>query len=292
MELTLRQLFDIFLRENATLRPRTRHDYQCEIRRFQALLHWPISRLSCSYVERWAGANYLRRRSIRVAKAALNWCVRSGHIDYNPIAACRGPKVVTKTHVAGIHRVLDLPAKFPAGRDRTLIMLLIDAGLRISEALALTWDRVDLDRGIVIIDRSLTVGERLQPLKVGGTEREVALSEATLGMLRELHHDHRRGPVFRSEGGTFLNHNNWRRRVWSPVLRASGINLRIHDLRHACATLLIEEGLPIAAVQQRLGHKSYETTVKFYTRRSAKLSQESASAMQRLLQKSISPNSL
>ncbi len=291
MEQTLRQLFDVFLLENSALRPRTINDYRCEIKRFGAMLDWSLTKLTASYCERWAGANQLRRRSIRVAKSALTWCVRSGYIDVNPIAACHGPKIRTKTHVPGIHRVLELPSRFAAGRDRTLITLLIDTGLRINEALALTWDRVCLDRKYITVDRSLDHVGRLQPLKVVGTEREVSLSGTTLKLLELLRHEHRRGPVFRSETGGFVCLHNWRRRVWSLVLKDNDINMRIHDLRHACATLLVEEGLPLAAVQQRLGHTSYETTVKFYTRRSARLSQESASAMDRILNKSISPDS-
>ena len=53
-----------------------------------------------------------------------------------------------------------------------------------------------------------------------------------------------------------LRNGNFRRSVWRPSLRAAELpeNLRLHDLGHTCASLLIAEGANVKAIQSQLGH--------------------------------------
>jgi len=85
----------------------------------------------------------------------------------------------------------------------------------------------------------------------------------------ELHAQGDAGPealVFRSPNGDPLSHSNFRRRVWLPALRASGLSLelRIHDLRHTCVALLIARHAHPKEIQLHLGHASITTTLDRY----------------------------
>ena len=219
---------------------------------------------------------------MRVLKSVLNWAVRLGLLDSNPVQAVRGPKIRTRTYVPFAGSILGLPSHFHIYRDQVLVQLLIDSGLRVREALALDWDQVDLSTGTVQVNRSVDPRGKLQGLKVEGAERELVLSRSTVDLLVKLRNDLQDGPVFRNRWGTRLDLHNWYLRMWVPTLKKAGLKLRIHDLRHLSATLLIEAGLPAAAVQQRLGHQSIQTTIRFYTHRSTKLSQQAASCMDEL----------
>ena len=284
--MNISELAKLMLETRTDIRGTTRTAYRVDLQRLGKLLTQEADSLRAVQLERWAGSDQKLRRTVRSLKAVLNWAVRNGHLEVNPIASCRGPRVVTRTHQPGIHRSLELPALFDRPADRALVTLLLDTGLRVREAVALTWDRVLLAERVILVDRSVDQRGRYQDLKTRGAEREIQISATTAGLLAAIRpsidYD---VPVFRGVHGYRLNVNNWYHRVWQPTLRAAGIQLRVHDLRHACATLLLESGASLTAVQQRLGHAESATTAKFYTRRSRVLSRQSADAMDSILRR-------
>jgi integrase len=72
--------------------------------------------------------------------------------------------------------------------------------------------------------------------------------------------------VFADGNGNFLWHSNFRQRVWIPALQAAGLpeDLRIHDMRHTCAALLIAQGAHPKAIQVHFGHSSIQVTMDRY----------------------------
>src|SRR5439155_6829348 len=72
--------------------------------------------------------------------------------------------------------------------------------------------------------------------------------------------------VFTAGRRTPLRNSNFRRRVWYPALEAAGLpaDVRLHDCRHTCASLLIRQGASIKAVQQQLGHSTPMVTLNVY----------------------------
>ena len=72
--------------------------------------------------------------------------------------------------------------------------------------------------------------------------------------------------VFTSPLGRALRNSNFRRQVWYRAVFEAGLpsELRIHDLRHTCASLLISEGAHPKAVQAHLGHSSISVTMDRY----------------------------
>lgn len=72
--------------------------------------------------------------------------------------------------------------------------------------------------------------------------------------------------VFTSSTGRPLWNSNFRRRVWRPALRDAGLpdDLRIHELRHTAASLLIAQGAHPKAIQEHLGHSSITVTMDRY----------------------------
>jgi integrase len=72
--------------------------------------------------------------------------------------------------------------------------------------------------------------------------------------------------VFTAPSGGPLRLTNFRRRVWVPALRAARLpeRVRIHDLRHTCASLLIARGEYPKRIQEHLGHSSIQVTIDRY----------------------------
>ena len=156
-------------------------------------------------------------------------------------------------------------------RDRALLELLYASGLRISEAVGLDRDYIDLEGGLVRV-----VGK-------GDRERQVPVGEVAVVWLRRYVADarpqflaHSRGlggrgdaghggPLFLSVRGERLD----RRRAWEMLVDAARIaglknGISPHTLRHSFATHLLEGGADLRIVQELLGHASISTT-QLYT---------------------------
>jgi integrase len=73
--------------------------------------------------------------------------------------------------------------------------------------------------------------------------------------------------VFPSEIGSLLNPSNLRNRSFKRIKARSGVqkDLRFHDLRHTCATLLLSEGVNVKVVSEMLGHASIAITLNTYS---------------------------
>ncbi|WP_307720686.1 tyrosine-type recombinase/integrase [Paenibacillus validus] len=68
-------------------------------------------------------------------------------------------------------------------------------------------------------------------------------------------------------------------------------NIRLHDLRHSAATLLIEENASLKAIQERLGHSKFEVTADFYAHVTKKVSRDTADKLEKFNPKNFVPNS-
>ncbi|MDQ3784492.1 MAG: site-specific integrase, partial [Actinomycetota bacterium] len=73
--------------------------------------------------------------------------------------------------------------------------------------------------------------------------------------------------VFTGRGNQPLRNSSFHKAVWAPAVRRAGlpVALRIHDLRHTCAALLIDQGAHVKAIQRHLGHSSPVVTLNTYS---------------------------
>ena len=162
-----------------------------------------------------------------------------------------------------------------------LYILAVQTGLRQGELLALKWEDVDLNEEVIRIRRTLVrSGGRIalgEP-KTKGSRRTIYLTGAAMEALKihleqqledierlgDLYHD--LGLVFTSGVGTLINPSNLRRRSFAPLLKRAGLpQIRFHDLRHTCATLLLSRNVHPKYVQELLGHATVAITLDTYS---------------------------
>jgi integrase len=146
--------------------------------------------------------------------------------------------------------------------------LLAHTGLRISEAVGLTWEHVDLgDRPRVRVREQVYRGERKR-LKSGHGSRDIPLSSGMARRLLEHRCDTYRGdkrPVFVSVKGAELQPSNVRSRILIKASRPLGLEwVGFHTFRHTCASLLFEGGKNVKQVQEWLGHADPSFTLRTY----------------------------
>ena len=93
------------------------------------------------------------------------------------------------------------------------------------------------------------------------------------------------GLVFPNETGSLFNPSNLRNRSFKRIKARSGIreDLRFHDLRHTCATLLLREGVNVKVVSEMLGHASIIITLNTYSHVLPDMQDSAADAMEAAL---------
>lgn len=130
---------------------------------------------------------------------------------------------------------------------------------------------LDLDnRRVLIIGTLEEVGGTLryvEETKTKSSRRTLSLPSSLVGILKEhLALVPAAEFVFVGPEGGLLRRNNFRRRFWKPALAAAHLDeqLRFHDLRHTCASILIAAGGHPKEIQARLGHASIVTTMDRY----------------------------
>jgi site-specific recombinase XerD len=143
-------------------------------------------------------------------------------------------------------------------RDRLLFRLIYETGMRISEALALYVEDLDLTPD----DEHLTV------LGKGGKRRTILLDNPAVvkevrSYLKRM--GYRAGPLFRAQkngwGGP-LRYQSVQEH-WAHYTALAGIPCTLHQLRHTHATMLVNGGVSLATIRKRLGHASIQTTLRY-----------------------------
>lgn len=150
-------------------------------------------------------------------------------------------------------------------RWRLFFEFLAHSGLRIGEAVALTWAHVDLGRCRVLVRRRWYRGSFAPPKSRYG-RRDVPLSPGMAKALWRL-----RGTagddelVFASETGGVVDQSNVMGRILKPAARRAGVPWTgFHTFRHTCATTLFRKGLNAKQAQVWLGHHSPAFTLATY----------------------------
>jgi integrase len=238
-----------------------------------------LRELTVDRVADWSRANEreLAPTTARMALIALNqvcrYAVRRGWLAENPVAKLEPAEKPRRT--AGqvsileghdLVRLLDHACSY-----RPLFELLAYTGLRIGEALGLTWADIDYEAGLIRVHRQLGRDRTHAPLKTEAGKREVILAPAIGKLLRERRlatlYKAPHNLVFTTARGRGLDYRHvghgFRNAVKRAGLQAPG-RLSLHSLRHGFASLLIAEGMNVVFVSRQLGHANPTITLGVY----------------------------
>jgi integrase len=164
-------------------------------------------------------------------------------------------------------------------RLHAVYVLALVLGMRRGEILGLRWSVVDLDRATLRVQASLQrVGPQLvlTSPKTKRSRRTIPLPQAVVKVL-DAHRDAQAVErvraevwadddlVFTASIGTAIEPRNLSRHFEALRGRAKVRRVRFHDLRHSCASLLFELGVPLRMVMEILGHSQISTTSDIYT---------------------------
>ena len=207
-------------------------------------------------------------RKLAAIKAFYRFMTAEGYMDANPAevveAGNKGiklPRVLSEDEVV---RLLNQPDITTAEgfRDRTMLEVLYATGMRVSELINLTLERVDLNMKYII---AFGKGSKERIVPLGSVAAEFLQQYLEKVRPKLTHEDRSTNIVFLAFGG----HELTRQRFWQIIRgygRKANINeaLTPHILRHSFATHLLDNGADLRSVQELLGHSDISTT-QIYT---------------------------
>ena len=283
----------------------------------------PLTALDEEAVGRWVnglgGAGKTVANKHGFLSAALRGAVRAKHIGANPCEGRRLPRTEREEMVFLTPSDFAVLLGYIPTYWQPLVTFLLSTGLRWGEATALRVSDVDRDNNTIRIVRAwkYTAGDgfRLGPPKSARSRRTVELPAETVQLLEPLLVG-RDGDalVFINTRGDPVRSATFHDNVWQPAVRLAngepatgskriarrtdalgheippapkgarlGKRPRIHDLRHSCASILIQAGVPLPVIQAQLGHENITTTIGNYGHIDRRSAAAAASAMSRAL---------
>lgn len=241
----------------------TIRNYRADLRAFETFTGKPAEKATPeeldSYFEKVVAlAPASRARKQASLSSFFRWACKKKFIPHDPMYAIDRVSVPRKQprpiSSDVLHKIME---QIPADnrRDLLLINLLLETGLRISEALSIEIDNMDLAPG----NESILIRVK------GGSERWVPLYMAsrTLELLPEYIQG-RKGFLFPGDDDKPICYRTIHER-WKEYKEKANLSTKggLHALRHTCATNLLESGKPIEVVKEVLGHKHMQTTLRY-----------------------------
>lgn len=215
----------------------------------------------------------------RILNRALSQAVKWKLLTVNPLTAVEPPKAKRyQARALSVEETVTLLSALEGTRFWLPSVIALGLGLRRGEVLALKWGDLDLERGVVDVQRSMeqTVGKLSDKARKNDKPLRLPLPDALVTALRQQKGKQAEerllvGRQYKDRGFVFAKTNG---DPWLPdqfstefraALKAKGLPLlRFHDLRHSHASQLIEAGEHLSVISKRLGHSGIAITHDTY----------------------------
>ena len=236
--------------------------------------------------------------SIKKVKDALNgaytYALKTRAVDYNPVNAVELPspdefniKEIEYLNKEGRKRFIQTATSHcMTGRQRYTIgwflVLMLQTGLRIGEALAIKHCDINLEKRIIYIDSTIISTKNRkakpgdlkwllidQPLPKGNRNRYVHLNNMAIRALNELNKLFSYDPegyIIHNEDGQFYTFGQVDATFKKILNRAELPRCGVHSLRHSCAVALLEAKVPLQVISDILGHSDVSITYRVYAK--------------------------
>lgn len=249
----------------------------------------------------------------RVLSVMFSDAVRWGMMKENPCLKVQPPKAPRKEMSCldeeGLSSFMEC-LETENIRIQTMIGLALMTGCRRGEICGLQWEHIDLENGVVNVKQAATytpeAGIQIKQPKTASSIRKISIPDSTVQLLKQyrkwwLEQKIKVGDSWQKEekeiqGGTWKDpewvFTTWNGHIIHPdsitnifnnfLKRHNLPSIRLHDLRHTAATMLINAGLNVRAVASRLGHANPNVTLSVYSHALKSADKQAADIMESL----------
>lgn len=199
-----------------------------------------------------------------VISGTMQYAADEGYVDSDPTAGIsmkkkRGSDRVKPLSESDAVAVLGEAQKFMGGFYYPVLLFLIRTGVRIGEAQALRWPKIDLKERTAYIDKAFRSGKISTP-----KSHQRRIVDMTPHLTNTLSKLKKTDFVFEGVGGGMMHRETLRNALNRCVENAKLEPIRIHDLRHTYATIRLMRGHNPWDVSKQLGHSSIKITYDTY----------------------------
>lgn len=194
----------------------------------------------------------------------FKFAILNGQIDYNPMQDVPIPTNLSqkKRSLPSDKELETVNANYEG--FAFLPYFLLNTGLRMSEALALTYDDIDFEEKLITVNKHL-LHDNNKPIietqtKTESSKRTVILLDRVANKLSQI----KKGLIFCNEDGSPLTKCQLKKR-WEKYQKTYNVTLTAHQLRHGFATMLFEADIDVKDAQELMGHSDINTTRSIYT---------------------------
>ena len=219
-------------------------------------------------------------------RRALAQAVRLDLLTKNVADLVNPPKLqkkeISPLNVEEINRLFKTIEGHPL---EALFVLAVTTGLRRGEILGLHWNDIDLDKGTLQVQRSLSLtkgGPVFNPPKTTRGKRSVRLSSVCVkALIKHKSRQKNNVLVFPNQEGEPRRSSNVLNSTFDRIKKKGNLpDIRFHDLRHTCATLLLGKGVHPKIVQEMLGHSTISITLDTYSHVLPNMQEKAVMAME------------
>jgi integrase len=291
-EMTLKQWLSSWIKEYKaiSLKPKTYDVYETQINYniIPEIGHIKLKDLKqhdiqIFYNKKYNSGKGLSSSTIRkihnIINAALNQAVENDLMRKNIAKSLQLPKQV-KPHVRAF-TLLEQTKFFEAAKEYRLysaFLVNVDTGLRSGELLALTWNDIDLEKGLITINKNIInvknrdegAGTKNKLIvqdspKTEASNRIIPLTKRSLNILKEMLENKTCNFVFPSENNTYISLRNYQRTFYKVLEKACLEKCSPHVLRHSFVTRCFEKNIQTKVISEMVGHSKLAHTTDIYT---------------------------
>lgn len=205
-------------------------------------------------------------RELALLSAMFNVLIKAGKANRNPVRlVTRFEEHERETVLTHEERLKILETIENADRRyhhlKDIIIVGLNTAMRIGEILAMGKDWINLKEGVIVVPRHSQKRKK--------KDKRVPINTTIRPIVERLLKEHPDSPyifVNPKTGGRFTSVQN----AWNGILKKAGLigkpgvnKLRLHDLRHTCATMLAQSGKDIKFIAQYLGHSDFKTSARY-----------------------------
>lgn len=279
-DMTFNSLYEYYMEDcNARMKPKTMYEkktmFEVSILPYFGKLR--INAITPANIRQWQtkliNSERYKQTTLRTLNAQLsaifNFAVRIYGLQKNPcklagtMGSAKGKEMEFWT-IEEFNKFLET-VQFDIEKT-TFFMLLFYSGLRIGEAMALTIKDFDFSKNTVTIDKNYTIAggkKYIGTTKTVKGNRKIALPQTVMNKVKEYYFQmYDKNPANR----LFTCHPVTYKDYLDKGSKQAGLKrIRIHDLRHSHASMLINMGVPVKQISERLGHEDISITLNTYS---------------------------
>lgn len=251
-----------------------------------------------------------QRAAYRALHTALEHAVRWKLIGTNPASTIPAPAMTTaemRPFTAEQAAAFTAALRAEPIEWHAFFVTALNTGMRLAELVGLRWTDVELDPGVIRVRQTIAFvpgagssdkgskGLVVKPPKTNAGRRAIPIGRDLVALLRQHRAEQNVqrlqlgarwkdwGLVFPSHIGTPIADGRVRTTFARVCAAAAVPKIRVHDLRHTCATLMLQAGINPKIVSERLGHAGIAITLTTYAHSMPTMQQDAADVLEALL---------